>query len=232
MSGLGEICVVACADAFRDDGEVLASPMAPIPKLGVALARQTDAPGLLQTDGEAHLIDPDGRREGWMPYHRVFDVVWNGRRHVMMGASQIDRYGNQNISAIGDHAHPKVQLLGVRGAPGNTAHHATTYWVPRHGPRVFVPEVDVVSGIGTNHGAADLRGVISNLGVFDFAGPGGAMRVVSLHPGVTLEQVGQATGFAVHSEAPIEVSRGPTAAELAVLDRIDPGRQIRATLEG
>ena len=53
-----------------------------------------------------------------MPYRSVFDVVWSGRRHIMMMASQIDRSGNQNISAIGPHDKPKVQLVGVRGAPG------------------------------------------------------------------------------------------------------------------
>ena len=66
----------------------------------------------------------------------------------MMGASQLDRYGNQNISCIGDWARPKSQLLGVRGAPGNTINHPTSYWVPRHSPRVFVERVDMVSGIG------------------------------------------------------------------------------------
>ena len=53
-----------------------------------------------------------------MPYRRVFDVVWSGRRNLIMMASQIDRTGNQNISAIGPWARPKAQLVGVRGAPG------------------------------------------------------------------------------------------------------------------
>ena len=55
----------------------------------------------------------------------MFDWVWWGRRHVMMGATQVDRYGNQNIAAIGDYAKPKVQLLGYRGAPGNTINDTT-----------------------------------------------------------------------------------------------------------
>ena len=66
----------------------------------------------------------------------------------MMGATQIDQYGNQNISAIGDWARPTRQLLGVRGAPGNTVNNPTSYWVPRHSTRVFVNKVDVVSGVG------------------------------------------------------------------------------------
>src|SRR3712207_1583408 len=84
----------------------------------------------------------------------VFDVVAAGRRHVMMGASQIDRYGNQNISAIGDWHKPSVQLLGSRGAPGNTVNHATSYWVPNHSPRVFTAKVDFASGVGYDRAAA------------------------------------------------------------------------------
>ncbi len=72
--------------------------------------------------------------EGWIPFRRVFDVVAYGKRHVMMGATQIDRHGNQNISAIGDFDRPTRQLLGARGAPGNTVNNRTSYWVPRHSP--------------------------------------------------------------------------------------------------
>ena len=84
----------------------------------------------------------------------MFDVVWSGRRHVMMGASQIDRYGNQNFAFIGAWDQPKAQLLGFRGAPGNTIQNTTSYWIPNHSPRVFVEKVDVVSGVGYDRAAA------------------------------------------------------------------------------
>ena len=93
-------------------------------------------------------------REAAMPYRSVFDVVWSGRRHIMMMASQIDRTGNQNISAIGPHDQPKVQLVGVRGAPGNSVNHPTSYWVPDHTVRTFVEQVDVVCGVGYARAAA------------------------------------------------------------------------------
>ena len=89
-----------------------------------------------------------------MPYRTVFDVVWSGRRNMMMMASQIDRTGNQNISAIGPHDKPKVQLVGVRGAPGNSVNHPTSYWVPDHTVRTFVEQVDVVCGVGYARAAA------------------------------------------------------------------------------
>src|SRR5258705_5953689 len=93
--------------------------------------------------------------EGWIAYRFMFDVLYSGKRHVMMGPSQIDRYGNANISAIGDFARPTRQLLGVRGAPGNTVNHPTSYWVPRHGRRSFVTAVDMVSGVGYDRAAAN-----------------------------------------------------------------------------
>ena len=71
----------------------------------------------------------------------------------MMGATQVDRYGNQNIACIGDWHQPKAQLLGFRGAPGNTINHTTSYWIPNHSPKVFVEKVDVVCGIGYDRAA-------------------------------------------------------------------------------
>ena len=106
------------------------------------------------TDGAPGPDGADDRViEGWLPYRSVFTMVASGRRHVMMGAAQIDRSGNQNISCIGDWALPKAQLLGVRGAPGNTINHPVSYWVPRHTRRVFVEAVDMVSGIGYDRAA-------------------------------------------------------------------------------
>jgi acyl CoA:acetate/3-ketoacid CoA transferase beta subunit len=219
-----DVCVVACAELFRGDGEIVASPMGLVPQLGAKLARLTFEPDLLLSDGEATLLTGDGVAEGWLPYRAVFDVVAHGKRHVVMGANQIDRYGNQNISAIGPHATPKRQLLGVRGAPGNTVNHRTSYWVPRHSPRVFVPAVDVVSGVGYDRGGGpfhDVYRVVTNLCVLDFGGPSHAMRVVSTHPGVTIDEIVEQTGFPLFVEEP-PVTRSPTDEELALLAELDP----------
>ncbi len=237
-----EICATALADCFRGDGEILASPIGTLPTIGARLARLSFEPDLLLTDGVAFLRadvapvgDANGAEpvvEGWMPYRRVFDVLWSGRRHVIMGATQIDRFGNQNISAIGPYERPKVQLLGPRGGPGNTLNHPTSYWVPRHGPRVFVERVDDVCGIGADRAAAlgpraarfhALRRVVSNLGVFDFATPDGRMRLASVHPGVSVDEIVAATGFELAVEADVPETRAPTPDELRLLrERIDP----------
>ncbi|USQ87737.1 CoA-transferase [Streptomyces phaeoluteigriseus] len=222
-----EYCVIACAEAWRDAGEVLASPMGVIPSVGARLARRTFAPDLLLTDGEALLVGPDGAVEGWLPYRQHLALVTGGRRHVMMGASQIDRYGNQNISCIGDWARPTRQLLGVRGAPVNTLNNPTSYWVPRHSRRVFVEKVDMVCGVGYDR-AADapyhrIPRVVSDLGVFDFATPDRSMRLASVHPGVTVAQVREATGFALAASDEVPYTREPSARELALIrDVIDP----------
>jgi acyl CoA:acetate/3-ketoacid CoA transferase beta subunit len=217
-----EVCAVACAEAWRGDGAILASPMGTIPSIGARLARLTFAPDLLLSDGEAFLLDAEGNVEGWLPYAKVFTMVAAGRRHVMMGAAQIDRYGNQNISCIGDWARPKAQLLGVRGAPGNTVNHAVSYWVPRHSRRVFVEHVDMVCGVGYDRGAADLRVVVTNLAVLDFQAPGHALRLRSVHPGVDVSDVLKETGFELAVPDDVAETRAPSAAERDLIRRLDP----------
>jgi acyl CoA:acetate/3-ketoacid CoA transferase beta subunit len=241
-----DICAVACAEVWRDDGEIVASPMGTIPTIGARLARATFAPDLLVNDGEAQYVGgawpvgapAPGPVEGWIPYRAVFDLVWAGRRHVMMGPSQIDRYGNTNISAIGDFARPTRQLVGVRGAPGNTVNHPTSYWLPRHLGNRFVPRVDVVSGVGYDSaakaGAAasrflDLRRVVTNLAVLDFETPDHAMRLRSLHPGVSVDEVVANTGFDLVIGPDVPHTRLPTDAELRLIrEVIDPhGARLR-----
>jgi acyl CoA:acetate/3-ketoacid CoA transferase beta subunit len=244
-----EVCVVACAEAWRGDGEVLAAAMGTCSVLGARLARLTFEPGLLTTDGGALLTAepvpigaPAGPAEGWLPFREHLWLVQNGRRHVMMGASQIDRHGNTNISAIGPWERPTSQLLGVRGAPGNTIGNPTSYWIPRHSTRVFAAEVDLVSGVGTDRAAAlgpeaarfhDLRRVVTDLAVLDFGTPDGAMRLVSTHPGVHVEQVLAATGFDLVIDGDVPETRQPTGEELRLIrDVLDPrsarDREVRA----
>ena len=236
-----DVCAVAIADAFRGDGEILANPIGTTPMIGGRLARATFEPDLMMTDGEAALIANDEavpevgerRYETWNPYRRMFDVVWSGRRHVMMGATQVDRYGNQNIAGLGGTAaQPKVQLLGFRGAPGNTINNTTSYWVPKHSPKVFVEAVDVVTGIGYDRAAElgsaaaryhEIRRVISDLGVFDFETDDHRMRLRSVHPGVSVDEVVEATGFELVVTDEVPTSRLPLPEELRLLDEvIDP----------
>ena len=241
-----EVCAVACAELFRGAGEIMVSPMVTMVSIGARLARLTFSPDILLTDGEARLladtppIGATGAVEGWMPFGRVFETLAWGRRHVVMGANQIDRYGNQNLSAFGPLQHPTRQMFGVRGAPGNTVNHRTSYFVGNHSTRVFGDAVDVVSGIGWDkvdpanpaYRYVDVYRVVTNLGGFDFGGPAHTMRAVSLHPGIDPEDVRANTGFEVHGLEAAEPTRLPTGAELDLIRILDPkglrDREIKA----
>lgn len=240
---LAELCVFACSEAFRGNGEIVATGVGPVPRLAAGLAKLTHSPELMMTDGEAYLVEQpvplgprnhdDRKPAGYLPFSRFFDAaVWTGRRHALVTPTQIDGFGQINLSQLGGtHQQPKTQMLGVRGFPGNTIYHPNSFFFPSHTPRVFVEgEVDMVSGVGYNpakripggnYSAIDLRLIITNLCVMDFGGPDHAIRVVSLHPGVTFAEVQEATGFAlidaVRGETPL-----PGAEELAIISSLDP----------
>lgn len=232
-----DVCAIACAEAFRGDGRIFASPMGTMPRLGALVAWASFEPDLVISDGNADLLagpvplgtEAEAPREGRMPFREVFHTLARGRRHVMMGASQIDKHGNQNISAIGDWAAPTVQLLGARGAPGNTVNHATSYFVGGHNKRVFVESVDFASGVGSNRASGapeadrfrELRRVITDLCVMDL-GEAGTMRLVSVHPGVTVEEVVAATGFTLDIPKAVPSSRAPTDREMELINWLDP----------
>lgn len=237
-----EYCAIACAEIFAGAGEIFASPMTPMATLGARLARMTTEPDLLITDGEYRFLGqtpPLGKLidfEGYIPFPRVFDVLQAGTRHVVMGANQIDKYGNQNLSAFGEDVQkPTRQMFGLRGAPGNTIAHATSYWVGKHSKRVFPEKVDIVCGIGYDRyteGDPAFRfhhipKIVTNLGVFDFGGPGRTMRALTLHPGVTAEEVAQNTGFEVAGLAEAGVTRDPSAEELRIIREVLDPRGFR-----
>lgn len=232
-----EVAAVACSDLFIGAGAILASPIGIVPSIGARLARLTHAPELLLSDGEATLFadtpavdEPFLEPEAHFPYRELFELIARGQRHVIMGAAQLDRHGNQNLSAIGDRDRPTRQLLGARAAATNTANHATSYWIARHSTRVFVEQVDVVTGVGHARARAagsahfhDLRRIVTDLAVLDFSGPDGTVALRSVHPGVSVSHVASATGFALHIPREVPETREPTAEELRLVrERLDP----------
>jgi len=246
---LAELLIAACAEVWRGDPEWLATGITPIPRLGASLAKLTFNPHLLITDGENMFLEepaPIGPRdtgptvEGWAPFARTFDNLWGGRRHALVAPVQIDRYGQTNISVIGDHASPKAALLGARGFPGNSISHPNSYFVPQHSRRSMVAgEVDFVCSVGYNPARwpdgrkphrLELRRIVTNLCVLDFGGADHAIRLVSLHPGVPIDEVHDNSGFDIAvPDGVIPVTPLPDAEALAVIRRLDP-HDIRATL--
>lgn len=249
---LAELMIVAASEAWRGDGEVLASGIGVIPRLGASLAKLTHGPGLLMTDSECFLVEdpiPLGPRGDFVPkysgsmnFERVFECVWGGQRHAMIGPTQIDRYGQTNLSVIGDYKKPKAAILGVRGLPGNSINHINSFIVPSHSKRVFVEgEVDMVSGVGYNparwepgmrQDLMDIRHIVTDLCVMDFEGPEHAIRVRSLHPGVSFDEVQEKTGFPLLKAPNLGETPHPTAAQLTLIRRLDPHGLRAAQLKG
>ena len=242
--------VCAAAQAWKDDGEVLATGIGIVPRLAASLSMLSSNPDLMMTDSEAWLvrepvpIGPRGgyepKREGWMGFTRIFDNVWSGKRHAMVGPTQVDRFGQANISMIGsDYQKPKSMMLGVRGFPGNSINHANSFFVPNHSPKVFVAgEVDMVASAGYNPARLargwslddiDVRLIFTNLAVLDFGGPQRQVRLCAVHPGVTPAQVQEATGFELHIPADVPETAAPTDEQLTLLARLDP-HNLRASV--
>lgn len=240
---LAELAIVAASEIFRDETpEVFATLIGTLPKLAGYVARDTFLPGMMMSDGTYYLagepvpLGPRGdyevKREGRIGYERVFTFVAKGNRHAFVGPVQADKYGQMNLSCIGDYKKPKVTMLGVRGLPGNTVNNRTSMFFPNHTTRAFVSgEVDMVSGAGYNPErypdgkypiGLDHRQIVTNLCVLDFEGKDHAIRVRSLHPGVTFEEVQENTGFELERPDNIPVTKAPTQEQLDIIYKYDP----------
>jgi glutaconate CoA-transferase subunit B len=245
---LAELMIVSAAQAWRNDGEIMGSGIGPLPRLAVSLCKLLYNPALATTDGECWYtstpLPPGGKTEdaeieGWSPYERVFSGLWAGKRHAMVAPVQIDCFGQTNISVIGDHARPKAAMLGARGFPGNSVHHPNSFFFATHNRRTFVSgEVDYVCSAGTNPDrypdgkilpGVDLRIIVTDLAVLDFAGPNRAIRVVSLHPGVSFDEVQDNTGFDLVASEHISTTPAPTPEEHATIAKLDV-KDMRCTV--
>ena len=151
-----------------------------------------------------------------------------------LGAAQIDMYGNLNTTVIGDHASPTVRLPGSGGANDVGSLCNRTIILMRHDTRRFVEELDFLTTPGylTGPGAREEAGlpsgtgpyrVISQLGVMGFDGESKRMELMSVHPGVTVEDVVENTGFELVIPNEVGTTEPPRAEELRLLrEEIDP----------
>lgn len=157
------------------------------------------------------------------PLPDIFDLSARGRLDTaFLSGVQIDQQGRINMSAIGPHEKPKVRLPGGAGSALllPTAKRAIL-WRTRHDARTFVQKLDFVTAAG------NVKWVITPLCLFERKEDGN-LHVHSIHPGVTPEQVAQATGFPVEVGPDTPVTSPPTAEEMALLAQIDPGN-LRAS---
>jgi glutaconate CoA-transferase subunit B len=165
--------------------------------------------------------------------------------YCFLGGAQIDRYGNLNSTMIGgDYTHPKVRLPGSGGANDLASLCWKTVSIVPHEKRKFVPQLDFITTPGylSGPGAREAAGlppdsgpykVISTLAVMGFDPDSKRMRVDSLHPGVSREEVCANTGFDLLFAADASVTAEPTAEELQILrEEVDPvGRVIGKTVK-
>ena len=154
-----------------------------------------------------------------------------------MGGAQIDRYGNLNSSFIGDSKHPKVRLPGTGG--GNDISSLTQMIVAiRHEKHRFVEKVDFItspgflSGGSTRHDAGLISGgmyrVVTDLAILGFDEKTKSMKVEALHPGVTVEEIRDNTGFDILIDEDMKLTDAPTDEELSVLRHLDPDQLYSA----
>ena len=219
-----------------------------LPMLAGMLAQKTHAPGLLiifEAGGIGAQIPTlpisvgDSRT-----FHKA--VAASSMHDVMsfaqagyvdfgfLGAAQLDKHGNINTTVIGDHDHPKARLPGSGGANDVGSFARRTIIIIRQDKKRLVERCDFVTTPGylDGEGARERAGlpkntgpyrVITQLGVFDFGGKNKTMRLIAMHPGVTVADVEAATSFEIEVAPKIETTTPPTAKEIEILhSEIDP----------
>jgi glutaconate CoA-transferase subunit B len=220
-----------------------------LPTLAVSLAQLTVAPQieivyesgvcgahpshLPETIADAVLITG---AEAVLPMASLFGYVLQGG-HIdvgFLGAAQIDKWGNLNSSVIGDWHDPKVRLPGPGGAMEVMANSREVFVVMRrHDPRSFTDELDFCTSPGPDRALAEgirplgagVTRVITDLGVLARTGVGEELRLVAVHPGVTVDRVREATGWDLQVSDDVATIEPPTEAELRLLrEDVDPDR--------
>jgi glutaconate CoA-transferase subunit B len=246
-----ELLAIASARLLRD-GQVVFAGVG-IPLLAATLAQRIHAPGLtiLFEGGVIGAFVEPGKlppstneqrctRRANMVLGSTDVLLLLQRGYVdvgFMGGAQIDEHGNLNSSFIGDPVHPTTRLPGTGG--GNDIASLTQMIVAmKHEKRRFVKQVDFVTSPGFLLGgdarreagliAGGMFRVVTDLGILCFDDRSKRMKLAAMHPGVTVEQVQQNTGFELLIDCGLPVTDPPTENELAVLRHLDPDRLYTA----
>lgn len=238
---LDELMIVTMAHQLQ--GEYLVSSVTAFGAIAALVAQKTHAPELavLATPESGMEVTPlptltlgqfltDVQRGIPLTMEEIFDAIFCDLFRIWINPAQIDQFGNVNISSIGPWEKPKVALVGSRGIPEDTSHLSQIfYYVLHHNTRSVVSQVDFRSGAGNGlereqdlgrSGAPSL--LVTDLGVFDFSGPGGSMAVVTLHPGVSPDTVRERTGFDLIIPDDVPKTPAPTLKELEIIRGADP----------
>jgi glutaconate CoA-transferase subunit B len=237
----GHIMAAALSHALNDGERVVMGANSLLPMSAARLAQLTHAPNLTiiagASGGVNTLVEPlvpssgdyaNLVAEAVLQFQEVLMLQMSGRTDVFFaGGLQIDRHGNCNLAFVGEPGQPTLRGPGSAGVPWAQHSARTILYTTSHTPRVFVPQVDFVSYPGWNAPGKGMRItgpqlVVTPLAVMDFNNAG-EMRLVSLHPKVTLDDVREKTGFnLLLPEGEVPTTPVPTARELQLLREMDP----------
>jgi glutaconate CoA-transferase, subunit B len=152
---------------------------------------------------------------------------------AFLGGAQVDRFGNLNTTVIGDYLHPKVRLPGSGGAAEIAINAGRVFHMIRLSRRSFVQRLDFVTSPGHMSAALSrdetgLRGrgpqlVVTDMALFDFENPEHEMQLISLHAGVSVDQVRAEVGWELGTHGQVAETPSPTVQELRMLrEDLDP----------
>jgi glutaconate CoA-transferase, subunit B len=153
---------------------------------------------------------------------------------ALVGGAQIDRHGNLNTTVIGDYRSPKVRLPGSGGACEIAINCRRLLILMRLSRRSFVEQIDFVTSPGHLGGKGERqrlgmpgRGpekVVTDCAIFDFQTPDSQMRLVSLHPNTSVDDVRERVGWDLSIADDLARTSEPTAEELRLVrEELDPG---------
>ena len=158
--------------------------------------------------------------------------------YVFLGGAQIDAYGNLNSTVIGDYDHPKARLPGSGGAADLATGAWRTMVITPQNPRRFVAKLDFCTTPGylTGKGAREAAGlptntgpyrIITDIAVLGFDDETKRMRIESVHPGVTIDDVRANTGFDLLLAPQVGETEPPSEEQLRILrTEVDPLKLI------
>lgn len=133
---------------------------------------------------------------------------------AFLGTAQIDRFGNLNTTVIGDYSRPKVRLPGAGGAPEIASAAGEVFVIVRQTAKAFVGSLDFTTTVGRRK---TLAAVITDLGVLRPDRATDELVLVERHPGVSVDEIREATGWPLEVAPVVRETLAPTATELAAL---------------